>query len=255
MCITLRPMLLCVTLLVACAGVAAETVRVAVAANFAATMQPIAAAFEKDTGHKLLLSSGATGKFHAQIRNGAPFDVLLSADAETPALLEADAAAVAGSRFTYALGRLVLWSARPGVVDDQGAVLRRGAFAHLALANPKTAPYGAAAIEVLTSMDLLGPLRPKFVQGENIAQAHQFVATGNAEIGFIALSQVWREGRLASGSAWLVPAALHRPIRQDAVLLAGARDNAATQALLRYLKSDKVRAIVRSFGYELPPPP
>ena len=139
--------------------------------------------------------------------------------------------------------------------DDQGAVLRRGAFAHLALANPKTAPYGAAAIEVLTSMDLLGPLRPKFVQGENIAQAHQFVATGNAEIGFVALSQVWRDGRLTSGSAWLVPAALHRPIRQDAVLLAGARDNAAAQALLRYLKSDKVRAIVRSFGYELPPPP
>lgn len=250
-----RHLVLCATLLVACAGVGAETVRVAVAANFAATLQPIAAEFEKDTGHKALLSTGATGKFYAQIRNGAPFDVLLSADAETPALLEASAAAVAGSRFTYALGRLVLWSARPGVVDDQGALLRRGDFSHLALANPKTAPYGAAAIEVLTAMGLRELLEPKFVQGENIAQAHQFVASGNAEIGFIALSQVWRDGRLASGSAWLVPAALHRPIRQDAVLLAGARDNPAAQALLRYLKSDKSRAIVRSFGYELPPPP
>ena len=232
----------------------AEPVQVAVAANFAAPMQRIAAEFAKDTGHKALLSIGATGKFYAQISQGAPFDVLLSADDETPARLVAEGAAVAASRFTYAIGRLVLWSAQPGLVDEQGAVLKRGGFRHLALANPKTAPYGAAAVEVLTAMGLLDTLRPLFVQGENIAQSHQFVATGNAELGFVALSQVLKDGKLSGGSAWRVPASLHRPLQQDAVLLAGARDNAAAQALMRYLKSDKARALVLSFGYELPPP-
>jgi molybdate transport system substrate-binding protein len=233
----------------------AEQVRVAVAANFAAPAQRIAAEFEKDTRHKALISVGATGKFYAQITQGAPFDVFLSADDETPARLVADGAAVADSRFTYALGRLVLWSAQPGFVDDQGAVLRRGAFRHLALANPKTAPYGSAAVEVMKAMGVQGALSPKFVQGENIAQTMQFVASGNAELGFVALSQVWQDGRVTGGSAWRVPASLHTPIRQDAVLLAGARNNPAALALLRYLKGDKTRALIADFGYELAPPP
>ena len=253
--ITLRRVVLWSALLAAGVNVQAQALRVAVAANFAATLQRIATEFEKDTGHTALLSVGATGKFYAQIRNGAPFDILLSADDETPARLVVEGAAVAGSQFTYALGRLVLWSAQPGRVDDQGAVLKRGSFRHLALANPKTAPYGAAAVEVLTAMGLRDTLAAKFVQGENIAQALQFVATGNAELGFVALSQVWKDGQLAEGSAWLVPARLHSPIRQDAVLLAGARDKPAAQALMRYLKGDTARAIVRSFGYELPAPP
>ncbi len=246
---------LCCALLVGAAGVRADQVQVAVAANFAASMQRIAAEFEKDTGHKALISVGATGKFYAQISQGAPFDVFLSADDETPARLVADGAALADSRFTYAMGRLVLWSAKPGFVDEQGAVLKRADFRHLALANPKTAPYGAAAVEVLTAMRLLDVLSPKFVQGENIAQTHQFVASGNAELGFVALSQVWKDGRLTEGSAWRVPVSLHSPIKQDAVLLAGARNNAAALALLRYLKGDKARALIAGFGYELAPPP
>ncbi|KNZ31297.1 MAG: molybdate ABC transporter substrate-binding protein [Methylibium sp. NZG] len=248
-----------VTISAAMAGTAAaaraETVRIAVAANFAAPLQRVAAEFEKDTGHRALVSVGATGKFYAQISQGAPFDVFLSADDETPARLVADSAAVADSRFTYAVGRLVLWSAQPGFVDEQGAVLKNGGFRHLALANPKTAPYGAAAVEVMKARGLLDALSPRFVQGENIAQAHQFVASGNAELGFVALSQVWTDGRIAQGSAWRVPAALHTPIRQDAVLLTGARNNAAALALLRYLRGEKARAVIVSHGYELAPPP
>ena len=229
----------------------ADEVQVAVAANFTLPMQRIAADFERDTGHKALLSFGATGRFYAQIKNGAPFELLLSADEETPTRLANERAAVVGSRFTYAIGRLVLWSARAGVVDGQGAVLKTGGYRHLAIANPKTAPYGAAAVEVLTGMGLLDAVGPKLVQGENIAQAQQFVASGNAELGFVALSQVWRDGKLASGSAWLVPTTLHTPIRQDAVLLNLGRDKPAALALLRYLQSDKARAVIRSFGYDL----
>jgi molybdate transport system substrate-binding protein len=239
------------TLLAATTAVRADEVRVAVAANFAAPMQRIAAEFEKDSGHKALLSVGATGKFYAQITQGAPFDVFLSADDETPARLAAEGAALADSRYTYAMGRLVLWSAQPGRVDAEGAVLRRGEFGHLALANPKTAPYGAAAVEVMKAMGVLAALSPKFVQGESIAQAHQFVASGNAELGFVALSQVWKDGRVADGSAWVVPATLHGPIRQDAVLLTAARDKPAALALMRWLKGEKARAVIRSFGYEL----
>jgi molybdate transport system substrate-binding protein len=251
--LSLQRTLGCFLLISASVCAQAEPVRVAVAANFAPALQAIATEFEKDSGHKLLLSVGATGKFYSQIRNGAPFDVLLSADDETPARLVADGAAVAGSEFTYALGRLVLWSAQPELVDDQGAVLRRGDFRHLALANPKTAPYGAAAIEALGNMRLRDGLAPKFVQGENVAQVLQFTASGNAELGFVALSQVWKDGQFSAGSAWLVPAHLHSPIRQDAVLLVAARNKPEAHALTRFLKGDKARAIVRSFGYELPP--
>jgi molybdate transport system substrate-binding protein len=245
----LRLAALCVALLPAAR---ADEVSVAVAANFNLPMQRIAVEFERDTGHKAQLSVGATGKFYAQIRNGAPFEVFLSADDETPARLCAEGAAVAESRFTYAIGRLVLWSAQPGLVDAQGAVLGQGRFHHLALANPKTAPYGAAATEVLRGLGLLDALRPKFVQGENIAQTQQFVASGNAEVGFVALSQVWRDGRFQKGSAWVVPSAMHAPLRQDAVLLQPGRDKTAARALLAYLRGDQARAIIRSFGYELP---
>ncbi|HET9644945.1 MAG TPA: molybdate ABC transporter substrate-binding protein [Burkholderiaceae bacterium] len=230
-------------------GASADEVQVAVAANFTAPARLMAAQFEADTGHRAALSFGATGKFHAQITNGAPFEVLLSADDETPARLEREGAAVSGRRFTYAVGTLVLWSPRPGVVDERGEVLRRGTFTHLAIANPKLAPYGAAAIETLTAMKLLDALQPKLVQGENIGQAYQFVASGNAELGFVALSQVMADGTLSTGSAWIVPPELHRPLRQDAVLLNPGKGRPAAEAWLRFLKSDKARKVIESFGY------
>ncbi|MEY8875668.1 MAG: molybdate ABC transporter substrate-binding protein [Leptothrix sp. (in: b-proteobacteria)] len=232
------------------AAQAAEVV-VAVAANFTAPAQQIAAEFAHDTGHTAQLSFGATGKFYAQIRNGAPFEVLLAADDTTPAKLEGDGATVAGSRFTYATGQLVLWSAKAGLVDERGEVLRSGSFQHLALANPRLAPYGAAALEVLGALKLMDTLQPRFVQAENIAQAYQYIASGNAELGFVALSQVMREGRITSGSAWIVPGKLHEPIRQDAVLLLKGQGQPAAEAWLRYLKSDKARAIIKSYGYQL----
>lgn len=224
-------------------------VSVAVAANFTAPMQKIATVFEQDTGHKAVLSFGSTGKFYAQIKNGAPFQVLLAADEETPRRLATEGLAVAGTQFTFAMGRLVLWSKQPGLVDDKGEVLRTGRFERLAMADPKLAPYGAAAVDSLTRLGLLPTLQARLVQGESIAQAYQFVATGNAALGFVALSQVTSEGRLSEGSAWVVPANLHAPIRQDAIVLAMGRDHPAAAALVAYLKGDKARAIIRSFGY------
>ena len=232
----------------ACAARAGE-VNVAVAANFTAPMNVIAVSFEKDTGHKAKLAFGSTGRFYAQIKNGAPFEVLLSADDETPAKLVQEGVAEAPSRFTYAIGSLVLWSSKPGFVDAKGEVLRRGPYGKLALANPKTAPYGRAAIETLTKLGLMPAIEAKFVQGENIAQTFQFVSTGNAELGFVALSQVMKDGKVQEGSAWIVPAALHEPIRQDAVLLTSGRSNLAAQALLEYLKGEKAKTVIRSFGY------
>ena len=231
-------------------GVGAAEVTVAVAANFAAPMQKIAAAFAQDTGHKAVLTLGSTGRFYAQIKNGAPFGVLLAADDETPALLEKEGLGVAGTRFTYAVGRLALWSKQPGLVDAAGAVLATGKFAHLAIADPRLAPYGAAATEVMQKQGVLPRLRPKLVQGENIAQTYQYVASGNAELGFVALSQVMLDGKIAEGSAWVVPGSLHGPLKQDAVLLAAGRNNPAAMALLAYLKSDKVRAVIKSHAYD-----
>jgi len=228
-----------------------ETVQVAVAANFAAPMQKIAAAFEKDSGHKAVLSFGATGKFYAQVRNGAPFAVLLAADDETPARMQKEGLAVPGSAFTYAIGQLVLWSADSAVVDRQGAVLNAPLKGKLALADPKLAPYGTAALQVLQQRGLGDKLRPHFVLGENIAQTFQFVRTGNASLGFVALSQVMQDGKISSGSAWVVPAALHEPIRQDAVLLQQGADNTAAKALLQYLRTDAARAVIRAYGYAL----
>ncbi|HUW36615.1 MAG TPA: molybdate ABC transporter substrate-binding protein [Rhodocyclaceae bacterium] len=229
----------------------ADELQVAVAANFTAPIKALAPEFEKATGHKLQLSFGSTGKFYAQIRNGAPFEVLLAADETTPARLVEEGAALAGSRFTYAIGKLALWSAQAGYVDEQGEVLKTGGFRHLAIANPKLAPYGAAAVATLRALGLLDAVRGKLVQAEDIAQTHQFVASGNAELGFVALSQVQKAGKLAAGSAWVVPAGLYQPIRQDAVILAPGRGKAAAQALMDYLKSDKARAVIASYGYGL----
>ena len=227
----------------------ADEVRVAVAANFTAPMRLIATAFEKDTGHKVTLTFGATGKFYAQITNGAPFDVFLAADEQTPARLEKDGLAVSSSRFTYATGKLVLWSAQPGVVDAQGAVLKTGDFKKIAIAAPKLAPYGAAALESITKLGLFNGLEHRIVVGESIGQAFSFVATGNAELGFIALSQIYENGQIKRGSAWLVPQSLYSPIRQDAVLLGKGAGNEAAIMLLAFLKTENAKVVIRSFGY------
>lgn len=225
----------------------ASEVWVAVAANFTAAMQKIAPLFEQETGHKLSVAYGSTGRFYAQIKNGAPFQVLLAADDETPAKLEKEGLGVAGSRMTYAVGRLVLWSKQPGLVDKQGEVLTTGKFEKLAMADPKLAPYGLAAMETLTQLGLLDQLKPKLVQGENIAQTYQFVITQNAQLGFVALSQI----KPQEGSSWVVPSHLHSPIRQDAIVLAKGKDEPAARALLQFLRSEKARAIIRSLGYEI----
>ncbi|RRV10726.1 molybdate ABC transporter substrate-binding protein [Pseudomonas sp. v388] len=233
------------------ASALADEVQVAVAANFTAPIQAIAADFEKDTGHKLVASFGATGQFYAQINNGAPFEVFLSADDTTPARLEQEGATVKGSRFTYATGTLALWSARPGYVDDQGDVLKGNGYQHLAIANPKAAPYGLAAMQTLSKLGLKDATRARLVEGQSITQAYQFASTGNAELAFVALSQIYKDGKLTSGSAWVVPAQLHDPIRQDAVILNKGKDSAAARALVEYLKGPQAARIIKSFGYQL----
>jgi molybdate transport system substrate-binding protein len=233
------------------ARIVAAEVSVAVAANFAAPMKLIAQDFERETGHKATLAYGATGQFYAQIRNGAPFAVLLAGDTETPERLERDGLAVAASRFTYAIGTLVLWSSRPGFVDDRGEVLRGGQFNKIALANPKISPYGAAAEQTLRAAGLLERLSGKIVEASNIAQAFQITSSGNAQLGFVALSQVFVDGKIGRGSGWVIPSSMHAPIRQDAILLSVGKDNTAAAALLAYLKSDKARAVIRAYGYSL----
>jgi molybdate transport system substrate-binding protein len=228
----------------------ADDVPVAVAANFTAPMQKIASEFEKDTGHKIVPSFGSTGKFYAQIKNGAPFEVLLAADDETPAKLIGENAAVAGSNFTYAIGKLVLWSAKPGVVDDAGEVLKKGGFDHIAVTNPKLAPYGAAALETMKTLGVHDALQAKIVTAENIGQTYQFISSGNAELGFVALSQVLKDGRI-EGSAWIVPAKYYTQIKQDAVILNNGKGKPAAEALLKYLKGDKAKAVIKSYGYDL----
>lgn len=241
--------LLCAAL--AHAGVLAAQAQVAVAANFAEPIKAITAVLEKTTGHTLRLSTGASGAFYTQIRNGAPFDVFLSADNERPEQLEKDGLALPGSRFTYATGKLVLWSAKAGRVDDQGAVLKAADLGKVAYANPKTAPYGAAAVQVLDKLGLRGTITPKLVQGESIGQTFNFVKTGNADVGFVAMSQVLEGGRLKEGSMWAIPQANYDPIRQDAVLLKKGADNEAAKALLRLLQSPNIRDLIRSYGYDI----
>ncbi|WP_435036426.1 molybdate ABC transporter substrate-binding protein [Pseudomonas neuropathica] len=232
-------------------AVQADEVQVAVAANFTAPIQAIAADFEKDTGHKLVAAYGATGQFYTQIKNGAPFEVFLSADDTTPEKLEKEGDTVKGSRFTYAIGTLALWSAKEGYVDAKGEVLKKNEYQHLSIANPKAAPYGLAATQVLEKLKLTEATKARIVEGQNITQAYQFVSTGNAELGFVALSQIYKDGKVSSGSAWIVPASLHDPIKQDAVILNKGKDNAAAKALVEYLKGPKAAAVIKSYGYQL----
>ena len=226
----------------------ADETRVAVAANFTEPAKAIAARFEASTGHRAILSFGSSGQFYTQIANGAPFEVLLSADAERPTRAEAEGLTVAGTRFTYATGRLVLWSATPGLVDARGAVLAKGKFEKLAIAEPKSAPYGLAAVETLTRLKLQDSLKPKIVTGSSITQTYQYVRTGAAELGFVALSQVINQ---PGGSRWIVPPANHTPIDQQAVLLKTGAGNAAARAFIVFLKGAEAKAIIRRYGYEV----
>lgn len=228
----------------------AADVSVAVAANFAAPMKIIAQDFERATGHKAVLSFGGTGQFYAQIRNGAPFSVLLAADTLTPAKIEQEGLGVSGTKFTYAIGQLVLWSKKPELVDDQGEILKTGNFSKIAIANPKLAPYGSAAIEVLNRLGVMSQVKPKIVEGSNIAQTYQFVFSENASLGFVALSQVYEDGKLKHGSGWIVPAKMYSPIKQDAILLNSGRNNPAAIALMTYLQSQAAKAVIHKFGYQ-----
>lgn len=237
-------------LLAAALPASAAQVQVAVAANMAAPMRKIAADFARATGHEAVVVPGSTGKFYAQIRSGAPFEVLLAADDETPAKLEQEGLAVAGTRFTYATGRLVLWSGDPSLVDPQGAVLRRQPNVKLAIADPRVAPYGAAAVDTLSKLGVRGAWQMHIIQGESIGRAFQFVSSGNAALGFVALAQVMVDGRVTGGSSWVVPAHLHAPLKQDAIVLKPGEGNAAASALMDYLKSDAARATLRGYGYE-----
>lgn len=229
----------------------AAEAQVAVAANFAEPIKAIAAVLQKTSGHTLKISTGASGAFYTQIKNGAPFDVFLSADNERPEMLEKDGLAQSGTRFTYATGKLVLWSVKPGRVDGQGAVLKASDLGKVAFANPKTAPYGAAALQVLDKLGLKDALAPKLVQGESIGQTFNFVKTGNADVGFVAMSQVLEGGQLKEGSMWVIPQTQYDAIRQDAVLLKKGAGNEAAKALLQLLQSPNIKDLIRSYGYDL----
>lgn len=236
-----------IVLFAASPAAAAET-RVAVAANFAEPAKAIAAGFKARTGHDAILSFGSSGQFYAQIANGAPYEVFLSADRERPEKAEAEGLGVAGSRFTYAIGRLVLYSKTPGLVDGRGAVLSQGRFQKLAIADPRTAPYGVAAVEAMKKLRVYDALQPRLVQGTSITQAYQFVETGAAEVGFVAASQLIG---VKGGSRWVVPAIDHTPIDQQAVLLKTGANSAAAQAFIRFLKGPEARAIIQRYGYEV----
>ncbi len=225
---------------------AADEIKVAVATNFVPAMSALVERFEAASGHTVLVSSGSTGGHYAQIMNGAPFEAFFSADVERPRLLEAQGRVVPGTRVLYAVGRVALWSARPDYVDANGAILDTGSFRRLAIAHPQLAPYGAAAREILTARGLWERLQPRLVTGQDIGQAYSFVRTGNAELGFVAWSQLEQSPGKIPGSYWLVPETLHRPIEQEAVLL---RDAPAARALLQFVAGPEGRGIIRSFGY------
>jgi len=227
----------------------ADEIRVAVASNFTDAARSIARHFEKNSGHKVILSFGSTGRHYAQITNGAPFDIFLAADSHRPELLEKENAAVAGSRFTYAVGKLILWSANKGHVDADGKVLQRMKFRYLAIANPKLAPYGLAAREVLQKRGLWEAMTTHIVRGENVGQAFLYIKSGNAELGFIAYSQIKRSDLSNEGSIWVVPKTLYQPIEQQAVLL---KDSKVARAFLSFLKSDFAVKIIQEYGYDTP---
>jgi len=247
------PIALCCALLSNASFALADEVKAAVAANFTAAIKRLTPIFEQQTGHKLLASFGATGQLYAQINNGAPFDVFLAADDQAPQQLIKSGAAIANSHFIYATGRLALWSSTPGYVDAEGKILNSDKFVKIAIANPKTAPYGQAATDTLSALGLLDKLSPKFVIGENIAQTQQFVSTGNVELGFIALAQVKGLPASDNGSYWLVPATLHKPIEQGAVVLSSSKNSAGASAFLAFLKSPEAGAVIRELGYEVAP--
>ena len=236
------------TLSLFCGIAAAGEVSVAVAANFTDAARQIAQRFQETTGHSAKISYGSTGKLYAQIQNGAPFEVFLAADTRRPGMTEEGGLAVPGSGFIYARGKLALWSAQEGLFVDGAAYLKRGAFDHLAIANPDTAPYGLAARQVVEHLGLLPGLKPKLVQGDSIAQTFQFVATGNSEVGFVAFSQV-KAWKGEPGSTWEVPTAYYAPIEQAVVLLKTGADNPAARAFLDFLKSDAAREIITAYGY------
>ncbi len=241
-----------VSLLLAAAPAAGEEAVVAVAANFTEVVERLDADFERDSRHTVTVVAGSTGKLYAQIANGAPFDAFLAADQQRPERLEKEGLAVAGSRFTYATGRLTLWSRDPGRVGSDGAAtLRQGKFRLLAIANPELAPYGAAAKQALEKLALWDRFKDRIVMGETIGQAHAMVASGNAELGFVALSSVLSPRTETKGSRWEVPPDLYAPIRQDAVLLSRAAGNAAARGFLAFLRSDKAKALIESYGYSI----
>jgi molybdate transport system substrate-binding protein len=227
-------------------GTEAGEVRVAVATNFAEVMEELGRRFEEASGHTVLVSSASSGALYAQIRNGAPFDVFFSADTERPELLEQDGVAVAGTRFTYAVGRLALWSPDPALVDGDGEVLESGQFRFLAIANPEIAPYGAAARQVLERRGLWDGIQDRLVRGQDIGQAYAFVYSRSAELGFVALAQIQRPGAAIEGSSWLVPDSEHEPIEQQAVLLA---DTPAAREFLAFMRGEDAKALIQSFGY------
>ncbi len=247
-----RPLRMIAGILACCplADAAGGEAQIAVASNFTAPMKTIIRMFEADTDHRVRASYGSTGKLYAQIRNGAPFQALLSADQARPQLLEQEGVAIAGSRFTYAIGQLVLWSAAPDAVEDGVELLKHGDFGKVAIANPRLAPYGKASVQTMMALGVKDAIEPKLVMGENIAQTYQFVDTGNAAVGFVALSQVMQDGEIAEGSGWVVPGDLHDPISQDAVILQRGADNPAVADLFDYLRSDQARAVIHDFGYE-----
>ena len=229
----------------------ADTINVAVASNFTAPAKDIAANFENQTGHTVELSFGSSGKFYAQISNGAPFEVFLSADQAKPEALIEEDLALAESRFTYAEGQLALWSADPKKVDPLGKILDEDDFNRLAMANPKLAPYGLAALQTLETLELVDKTQTKWVTGNNIAQTFQYVDTSNADIGFVALSQITQNNKITHGSVWIIPDEFYLPIRQDAVLMKSAERNAAAQEFLDYLKSDEAHQVIQSYGYKI----
>ena len=227
----------------------AADIRVAVASNFSRPMQDVARLFEQKTGHRVVLVYGSTGKHYAQIINGAPFEAFFAADIERPQRLEQESVAQAGSRFTYAVGKLVLWSPDTDMVDPQGRVLNTGNFRFLALANPRLAPYGRAAEEIIRAQGARERLHGRMVRGENIGQAFQFVKSGNAELGFVSLSQIKQPGKPVEGSYWNVPQSLYSPIEQQAVVL---QDNPIAHAFAEFVKSDRAREIIQAYGYGVP---
>lgn len=238
--------------LIFCGSAQAADINVAVAANFTAPMKDIAAVYEKETGNKVLASFGGTGQFFAQIKNGAPYQILFAADAKTPKKIEDEGLGVKGSARPYAYGKLVLWSATPDFVKESKDFLLESAVKKIAVANPKLAPYGEAAYQTLEKWGMLDKVKNKFVTGDNIGKTYQFAKTSNAEVGFVALSQVYKGGKMTSGSGWVMPSDLYSPIRQDVVVLNLGKDNKDVAAFMKFMEtSPKVRDIILSYGYGL----